>query len=206
MWRAGRYSCSLFTDGYLFGRAPNSSQWRVCAGRLATRLRCSDFDLVPFHAAATVKLYCMKSLIALTLAASLAATLAACDHDKPAAYSGSSGSSQPPASPPDLTPAISAPAPPQTASDSVTALSGTGFVWKPVSESRGGVLAVLLPYGAPDQPISVNGVPPWQSIGRTNGGRYTYFWDRAGGSFRAPATLRIGGKSYTVPNPARRYD
>ena len=81
------------------------------------------------------------------------------------------------------------------------------FLWKPVSESRGGRAAVLLPANIAASSITVNGEGPADSVGRTNGGRQTYFLKRTGSAYGANVkVVAVGtGRAWTVPNGGARW-
>lgn len=86
----------------------------------------------------------------------------------------------------------------------VERLSGTGFVWKPVSEGDGR-LVVLLPASMPVGTLAVNR-EQGRFIGRTNGNRPTYRFFRPGSSYPAPSVLSIGAARYLVTRPGVRVD
>ncbi len=97
-----------------------------------------------------------------------------------------------------------------TTAQSITALSGTGFVWKPVSDNTGN-LAVLLPSSYSNVGVSVlspdgNLIENGNYVGRSNGDRPTYRFSRPGGSFPDGSLLKIGSRQYVVPDTSQRYD
>lgn len=132
------------------------------------------------------------------LAAALA--LAGCHDgvDFPETSSGGGSVSEPPQDGPSEQPQPPASVP------SVEQLSGSGFVWKPVSDGDGR-LVVLLPASSDADPVFVNG-EQGTYVGRTNGNRPTYRFSRPGSQYSAPALLQIGSGRWGVPNPGQRYD
>lgn len=89
-------------------------------------------------------------------------------------------------------------------------LSGTGIVWKPISESDH-KLAVLTPtsYGSPNVGVyttSKEKIEDGRYVGRTNGNRATYRFGRKGGSFPSPCLLKVGSKYFLVKSSSSRYN
>ena len=81
------------------------------------------------------------------------------------------------------------------------------FLWKPVSESRGGRAAVLLPARIESADITVNGERPAENRGRTNGHRLTYFLAKTGADYGKNVTVTsTSGESWTIPDGAKRYE
>lgn len=83
-----------------------------------------------------------------------------------------------------------------------------GFVWKPRSE-RDGNLVVLGNY--PGQQIDLvdekgNIIERGQSYGPSNSRQRTVRFSRPGGSYGNNVFLRIGGATFKVANPGRRYE
>ncbi|MGM0598352.1 MAG: hypothetical protein ACQETH_00925 [Candidatus Rifleibacteriota bacterium] len=96
--------------------------------------------------------------------------------------------------------------------------SGGGFLWKPVSESRGGVCVILLPskyrHEQFNRKLWINGeeIEPkdWRD-GYANGNRMHIFLKKKGSEYGAPVTIELGLKSggkvrWNVPNGARRTE
>lgn len=142
----------------------------------------------------------MRTLI---LLAAVAVLLAGC-HEPDRFRATSSGSQEAPVAPVPAPGAAEPPAPAQPALRSVTSLSGSGFVWKPVSEGDGN-LVVLLPATAGDVLVGVN-TERGRYVGRTNGNRPTYRFSRPGGAYPPGSVLTIGSLQLVVPVPGRRYD
>ena len=81
------------------------------------------------------------------------------------------------------------------------------FLWKPVSESRGGRAAVLLPARIESADITVNGERPAENRGRTNGHRLTFFLAKTGAAYGSSVIVTASnGESWTVPNGANRFE
>ena len=89
-------------------------------------------------------------------------------------------------------------------------LSGTGIVWKPVSEGDGN-LVVLIPRNnsnvgvavlSPDEEVIEEG----RYVGRTNGDRPTYRFSRPGRDFPDGSLLRVGSRTFLVSSTASRYN
>ena len=81
------------------------------------------------------------------------------------------------------------------------------FLWKPVSESRGGRAAVLLPSRIESADITVNGERPAENRGRTNGHRLTFFLAKTGAAYGSSVIVTASnGESWTVPNGANRFE
>lgn len=96
------------------------------------------------------------------------------------------------------------------AAGSAVSISGTGIVWKPVSEANGN-LAVVPPanYGndaaavlTADGTLVENGT----LTGRSHGNRPVYRFNRSGRNFPTPCVLQIGTLYFSIPNPAQRYN
>ena len=91
-------------------------------------------------------------------------------------------------------------------------IAGAGLVWKPVSESRGGRLVVLLP--ASWERVSAIQLRyegktescPYEDVGGHNGGRHHYWCSRPGSGYPPGTVLVIGDREATVPHPAQRYE
>ena len=85
------------------------------------------------------------------------------------------------------------------------------FLWKPVSESRGGRAAVLLPAKIDEAIVTVNGEMPAENRGRTNGNRLTFFLAKTGAAYGSNVKVRAydGAElinEWTVPDGAARYE
>ena len=92
-----------------------------------------------------------------------------------------------------------------------------GFLFKPVSDSTG-KLAVLAPESLADMIVSTvlkdaegNKIEEGTYSGNGNGGRDHYRFSKPGGSYppnlSVEITLKNGAvKSYTIPDPSKRYD
>lgn len=90
---------------------------------------------------------------------------------------------------------------------------GNGFLWKPHSESRSGIPALLTPPGweradvqlfTPAM-IAINAKV--EAVGKTNGDRETYFlWNVDATKLPKNTVLQIGTRMYIIPNPAKRVD
>jgi hypothetical protein len=81
------------------------------------------------------------------------------------------------------------------------------FLWKPVSETRGGRAAVLLPANISATTISVNGEGPAESVGRHNGNRQQFFLSKTGSDYGANVLVIAVGTSrrWTVPDGGSRW-
>ena len=91
---------------------------------------------------------------------------------------------------------------------------GGGFLWKPSSESRGGIPALLTPKTwdkkdhisletATGNTIVVYRIEP---AGRTNGDRETYFlWGVSASQLPKNTVLVLDDDRYTIPDPSKRY-
>jgi len=117
----------------------------------------------------------------------------------------SSSSKSSTSNPPASTPSTSS----SSKSSSYPSIQGSGILWKPVSESDG-KLAVLIPSSMGAQKVSVldssgNLIENGRYVGRTNPNRPTYRFGRPGGSFPVPCLLRVGSRTYNVPNGRQRY-
>ncbi len=89
-------------------------------------------------------------------------------------------------------------------------LRSSGIVWKPNSDGDGN-LVVLTPSHFPNQSVSLidaNGstIETADSVGRTNGDRETYRFDRPGSAYNSNIILRIGNTDYLVTNPSTRVN
>ncbi len=105
---------------------------------------------------------------------------------------------------------VSEPAPEPESAISNTSISGTGIVWKPVSEGDH-KLVVLTPssYGKPSVTIldkAGRAVESGRYVGHTNGNRATYRFSRAGGGYSSPAYLRVNSSIYRVERTSSRYN
>lgn len=107
-----------------------------------------------------------------------------------------------------------APTPTDTNTDPSTedfpSISGTGIVWKPVSEGDR-KLVVLLPtsYGSPEigvYTIFKEKVGNGDYKGRTNGNRATYRFSKPGSGYESPALLKVGSKYFIVKSTKSRYN
>lgn len=86
-------------------------------------------------------------------------------------------------------------------------LVGAGFIFKPVSESRGNVLVILLPASFPDHNVVlVDGEGHKDGGHRTNGNKPTYWFSKPGGHYPNPVEVVINGERYCVKNPDQRHD
>jgi hypothetical protein len=96
--------------------------------------------------------------------------------------------------------------------------SGGGFLWKPVSESRGGVCVILLPsqyrHEQFNKQLWINGekneIKEWRDD-YANGNRMHIFLKKKGSEYGGPVTIEFGLKSggkvrWNVPNGARRTE
>ena len=103
-------------------------------------------------------------------------------------------------------------------SGTVVAGSGGGFLWKPISESRGGVVALILPpkyrHGDFDKKVWINGsaneVKEWSS-GYHNGNRIHIFLKKNGASYGGKVTIELGSAKggrikWDVANGANRTE
>ncbi len=81
------------------------------------------------------------------------------------------------------------------------------FLWKPVSETRSGRAAVLLPANISATTISVNGEAPAEYVGRHNGNRQQYFLSKTGADYGANVLVIAVGTSrrWTVPDGGSRW-
>lgn len=103
----------------------------------------------------------------------------------------------------------SAPAPEAPASESPS-LSGTGIVWKPVSEGDHN-LVVLIPRNNSNVGVAVltpegEVIEEGRYVGRTNGDRPTYRFSRPGRDFPNGSLLRVGSRTFLVSSTASRYN
>lgn len=98
--------------------------------------------------------------------------------------------------------------PPQTGGTPLA----NGFVWKPVSESRGGRLVVLLPASMTRHPaisLEFDGraeVCAYENVDGANEGRHHYWCSQPGGRYPANTVLVVGDTRYLIPVPGNRYD
>lgn len=133
------------------------------------------------------------------------------DDDDNSSAGGAATAPAPAPAPPSVPTPTPAAAPIQEApaSDSPS-LSGTGIVWKPVSEGDH-KLVVLIPrnYGhvgvavlSPDGKLIEEG----RYVGRTNGNRPTYRFSRQGRGYPNGSLLRVGSKTFLVERTANRYN
>lgn len=100
------------------------------------------------------------------------------------------------------------PTTPTTPSSGGSGVAGDNtFLWKPVSETRGGRAAVLLPANIQATTISVNGEGPAESVGRHNGNRQQYFLSKTGAAYGANVLVIAVGTSrrWVVPNGGARW-
>ena len=100
------------------------------------------------------------------------------------------------------------PTTPTTPSTGGSGVAGDNtFLWKPVSETRGGRAAVLLPANIQATTISVNGEAPAESVGRHNGNRQQYFLSKTGAAYGANVLVIAVGTSrrWVVPNGGARW-
>ncbi len=84
-------------------------------------------------------------------------------------------------------------------------LVGSGIRWKPVSEGDGN-LVVLTPSQFPETTTLLIGannatIEIAESVGRTNGDRATYRFNRPGSAYPSNIVLRVGNTDYKVVNP-----
>ena len=82
------------------------------------------------------------------------------------------------------------------------------ILWKPVSESRGGRLVVLLPANwARPSFVNVNDeICSYVDVDGHNGGRHHYWCSKPGARYPQNTILTAGGKRYLVPSPSQRYE
>lgn len=125
-----------------------------------------------------------------------------------AAIGGSDDQSEPvtPDPPGPVTPPPADPDPPGDVPPPVPAGDNT-FLWKPVSETRQGRAAVLLPANITATTITVNGEAPVEYVGRQNGNRQQYFLGKTGSAYGSNVkVVAVGtGRQWTVPNGAARW-
>ena len=95
----------------------------------------------------------------------------------------------------------------------ITEAWGSGNLWKPVSESRGGVPAVLTRNGVPQGKLTLHRsdgsiIPATiQYRGLTNGDRETYFiLDHKAKDLPKNIVVKIDNRTWLVPDPSQRYD
>jgi hypothetical protein len=84
------------------------------------------------------------------------------------------------------------------------------FLWKPVSETRGGRVAVLLPANMSASTITVNGESPAEVGSRANGNRQHFYLRQTGAAYgQNVAVIAFAGGSvlrqWTVPDGASRW-
>ncbi len=96
---------------------------------------------------------------------------------------------------------------------SVTEAWGSGHLWKPVADSRGGVPAVLTRNGVPQGKLTLHRsdgsiIPATiQYRGLTNGDRETYFiLDHKAKDLPKNIVVKIDNRTWLVPDPSQRYD
>ncbi len=87
---------------------------------------------------------------------------------------------------------------------------GGGNLWKPISESRGGVPVVLTAKGVPQGELRLFGPAEIsvqvEYIGLTNGDRQTYFLlDKKADRLPANLVVQIGERVWLVADPTVRY-
>jgi len=95
----------------------------------------------------------------------------------------------------------------------ITEAWGSGNLWKPVSESRGGIPAVLTKKGIAQGKLTLhrsNGSVIPTNVeyrGLTNGDRQTYFLlNLKAGDLPSNIRVKIDDRVWLVPDPIKRYD
>jgi len=83
------------------------------------------------------------------------------------------------------------------------------FLWKPVSESRGGRACAITPACLTVKSITVNGESPAEYAGRANGNRQHYFLRKTGSAYghnvKVIATLTDGStRTWIIPDGSQR--
>src|SRR5690606_28230634 len=90
--------------------------------------------------------------------------------------------------------------------------SGSGMIWKPVSEGDGRLVVLLPSSYAESTGVAVadrngNIIERVPFGPRTNGNRPTYRFSRSGGGYPSPAILVVGSSQrFCIPNTGSRYD
>jgi len=113
--------------------------------------------------------------------------------------------------PPVILPPVIDPDPPEALP--ITESWGSGDLWKPVSDSRGGVPAVLTKASIPQGAFSLHRTDGFEIPtnveyrGRTNGDRETYFiLNLKATDIPANSIVKIDNRTWLVPDPTRRYE
>lgn len=117
---------------------------------------------------------------------------------EPASSSGSGGV-EVEVSPPDSDPIVS------------ESMSGSGVLWKPVSESNGNLVVLLASSFSHQtvQVVSVNSGTVFDTgryVGRTNGNRPTYRFSRTGAAYPSPCALKVGDRYFYIPSSGSRHE
>ena len=93
--------------------------------------------------------------------------------------------------------------------DDARSIDDTCIVWKPVSEGDGKLVILLTTnFGSP--PVYIldsegNEVEQGRYVGRTNGNRATYRFNRQGAGYPDPCYLKFGSYLFKVMNPGARH-
>ena len=82
------------------------------------------------------------------------------------------------------------------------------ILWKPVSESRGGRLVILLPatWSRPGSVMVNTETCGYVDVDGHNGGRHHYWCSKPGSAYPQNTVLTANGKRYLVPSPGQRYE
>lgn len=97
-----------------------------------------------------------------------------------------------------------------SSSSDYTNISGTGIVWKPIAE-KDGKLVILTPTsfgssGATIYSTDKKKIEKGDYIGKTNGNRATYRFDKPGAKYDSPCLLYVKEKYYYVKDSSKRYN
>ncbi len=89
-------------------------------------------------------------------------------------------------------------------------LSSTSILWKPTSEGDGN-LVILTPNTTSETNVRIlsaqgNVIEAGRYVGRTNGDRPTYRFNRPGSAYPSPSILQVGSTRYLVSNPGSRVN
>ena len=89
-------------------------------------------------------------------------------------------------------------------------VGGEGILWKPVSDSNGNLVILLnRSYGNPKvELLSPDGdvIETGDFAYYSNPDRATYRFNKPGGSYPDGTLVRVGGKTFAVPNTSKRYE
>lgn len=105
------------------------------------------------------------------------------------------------------------PTKPETPAEPSVPQGDNSFLWKPVAETRGGVVAVITPANLTLSKVHVAGANHTREYaGRANGDRQHWYQDRTGSAFGANVKIEAFDKAsgkvirvWTVPNGAARW-